>query len=357
MRTIRLIALLLLSSMLLRDTQTVSTQAANCPNAPAPRLVIGREARVTPGTPNNLREQPSKSAKLLTQIPGDSFLFVIGGPVCADGFAYWQVEYGSQTGWTPEGSGKNYFIEPLTSAVSVVQVAPNSKTVTVQYGQVTLTYNGAFGPRAEASKVFEVKPLSDDPYTYPTPEFTEFRFGVAKDQNARYRQAMLGVYPLPAYIKINESVKTSAGGLTAALKAQQLPKASSFGPIPPVHAGQVFHAQVKFFQFNGGKGVRYLTMYAQDVSPVVNERLVYVYQGLTDNGNYVISATFPLRTDALPNKYEDVKDFPDFSGTNAGDLYEAYMKKTTAALDQLKLNAFQPSLDDLDAIVQSIVIK
>src|SRR5258708_29653676 len=97
----------------------VSAQTTTCPNAPTPRLAIGREAHVTAGSANNLREQPSKSAKLLTQIPGDSLIFVIGGPVCADGFNYWQVQYSDQTGWTPEGSGNRYFIAPLTSPLSI----------------------------------------------------------------------------------------------------------------------------------------------------------------------------------------------------------------------------------------------
>ncbi|MBN1963671.1 MAG: hypothetical protein JW910_03425, partial [Anaerolineae bacterium] len=50
-------------------------------------------------------------------VPGGESFAVLDGPVCADGFNWWQVDYGGQVGWTVEGSGSEYFLlvyEPPT---------------------------------------------------------------------------------------------------------------------------------------------------------------------------------------------------------------------------------------------------
>lgn len=87
--------------------------ASNCGSAPAPRLVIGKFARVTPGLPNNIRSIASVSGTLLGQIPTGGTFNVLGGPQCTEGFYWWQVSYNGIVGWTPEGSNGQYFVEPI----------------------------------------------------------------------------------------------------------------------------------------------------------------------------------------------------------------------------------------------------
>jgi uncharacterized protein YraI len=68
--------------------------------------------RVTPGLPNNLRTQPSLSAAPIGQIPAGGLFRVLGGPVCADNSAWFQVNYNGVVGWTMEGQGFTYWLEP-----------------------------------------------------------------------------------------------------------------------------------------------------------------------------------------------------------------------------------------------------
>jgi len=84
-----------------------------CPGFMPSRLVAGGIGRVTPGSPNNLRTTPSRDAQVAGIIPGGATFSVISGPQCDPaGIAWWQVEYDGVVGWTAEGQGTAYFVEP-----------------------------------------------------------------------------------------------------------------------------------------------------------------------------------------------------------------------------------------------------
>lgn len=84
-----------------------------CFGAPAPRLQAGAQAVVAEEFgANNLRAEPNTSASLLGTIPEGAVIDVTSGPVCADGYAWWQVTYNGQSGWTAEGEGLDYWLEP-----------------------------------------------------------------------------------------------------------------------------------------------------------------------------------------------------------------------------------------------------
>jgi hypothetical protein len=89
-----------------------SAALANCPGTLPSRLTVGQLGRVTPGDPNNLRAAPSLQAQLLGQIPGSGVFTVLSGPQCADGMAWWEVDYNGLRGWTVEGRGDTYWLEP-----------------------------------------------------------------------------------------------------------------------------------------------------------------------------------------------------------------------------------------------------
>lgn len=91
------------------------TQAVTCPGFMPSRLVVGGIGRVTPGTPNRLREQASTGAPLLGTIEGGQQFLVLAGPQCDPaGIAWWQVNYNGVIGWTAEGQGATYFTEPVS---------------------------------------------------------------------------------------------------------------------------------------------------------------------------------------------------------------------------------------------------
>ncbi len=91
-----------------------SQQAASaCPDNLPPRLIAGQSGRNISGSPNNMRAEARTSAERLTQIPDGATFVVLGGPVCGEGYTWWQVDYNGVVGWTVEGSGSEYWLEPL----------------------------------------------------------------------------------------------------------------------------------------------------------------------------------------------------------------------------------------------------
>jgi hypothetical protein len=85
-----------------------------CPGAPTPRLLPGDTARVLGTTANNVRSQPSvTSGQVIGQIPAGAEFSVLEGPACQDGLTWYRVQYGTLEGWTAEGQGRDYWVEPL----------------------------------------------------------------------------------------------------------------------------------------------------------------------------------------------------------------------------------------------------
>jgi uncharacterized protein YraI len=69
---------------------------------------------VIPNTsPNNMRDMPAVSGAVVGQIPPGEPFAVLAGPQCAEGFAWWRVNYAGTIGWTVEGDSEAYWIEPI----------------------------------------------------------------------------------------------------------------------------------------------------------------------------------------------------------------------------------------------------
>ncbi|MBW4437425.1 MAG: PD40 domain-containing protein [Pleurocapsa minor GSE-CHR-MK-17-07R] len=94
----------------------------NCPDAPAPRLVIGERGRVSSGQSNNIRDQAGLSGARIGQIPGEQEFAVLEGPVCLDGFNWWRVDYNGLIGWMVEGQGNTYWTSPVVLDATVAVI-------------------------------------------------------------------------------------------------------------------------------------------------------------------------------------------------------------------------------------------
>jgi hypothetical protein len=96
-----------------RDAELSADTPITCPGLLVSRLAAGGQGRVLPGDPNNIRAGGYLDADQIGEIPTGGVFTVLSGPICADDMAWWWVDYDGLTGWTAEGQGKVYWLEPL----------------------------------------------------------------------------------------------------------------------------------------------------------------------------------------------------------------------------------------------------
>jgi hypothetical protein len=104
----------------------------------------------------------------------------------------------------------------------------------------------------------------------------------------------------------------------------------------------------------GLNGFRFVGRFAMDATPLTNEGLRYIYQGLTQDGRYLVAFFFPVRTDELPDGLEAVSQ-EDADALQADGL--GYLADKSAKLDALPGDAWEPDLTKLDALIASLKIE
>ncbi len=170
------------------------------------------------------------------------------------------------------------------------------------------------------------------------------------------------VYPAQQYASMNPAAAESLKRLQAVLSnpsgsynKDTLPR------VPFFNAGQVIAAQQKVIHFSGGSGVRFVTQYAQDISPINNSGLFYQFEGLSDDGKNYILAVLPVNVPFLAADNNPASPLPaggiPFPSTSAsGTAFEDYYKQVTQRIDAAPAAEFTPPLTLLDGLIQSFTV-
>lgn len=167
-----------------------------------------------------------------------------------------------------------------------------------------------------------------------------------------FHQPRLEIYPARDYVNLNPVARERITELQKILKEQPTDFSEREIPFLPIfNAAQVFRTQIEYIEFANGRGIRFLTHYSQDIGVISSNDMFYTFQGITNDGNYYVSAILPVATASLPATPEPITDYDAFSAN-----YETYLEETVAELDQLSAGAFIPTLTALDNLVQSIEI-
>jgi hypothetical protein len=195
-----------------------------------------------------------------------------------------------------------------------------------------------------------VSDTANSPYWEVLPEYTQLTLA-GYPISSHLLKPQIFIYPAAQLAAANPGAGKIASDLKELLKTQQVGKSLPFMPL--FNAQQVLHAQVKYLDFQNGKGVRFLTQFDQAPLPINNNELFYAFQGLTSDGKYYVAAVLPVNLAGLPadNKVtgQEPKEF--------SQDFPAYLTNMANQLNNQPAASFNPDLDVLDAMMESLTVK
>ncbi len=247
--------------------------------------------------------------------------------------------------------------QALTAVAPPTQTPVNGTLVAVN--NISFVIPTGVGSGAQAETIEAAPPSNDMPWWEIAPTYNKYHIQ-GYPLSETFHTRTIYVYPVNEYIQMNPDIAALVDHLKTILisPGQPLPEELPF--LPAFNAAQIFHSNEQILTFQNGKGIRFLTQYGQAPYPVNNNSLFYTFQGLTDDGAYYVAAilpvnaTFlsadgnpdtPLPADGIPFDWENFK--------NMDQHYQLVKQKLNAT----ESNAFNPPLTNLDALIQSILIK
>jgi hypothetical protein len=201
----------------------------------------------------------------------------------------------------------------------------------------------------------------DLPYFELTPGHVVLKLEGYMLQN-KFHEPQIYVYPALPYAELVPPAFESMHRLNNIFYDPNAPISADQLPIVPFfNAAQAFASNMQIISFQNGRGVRFLTEYAQYAAPVNNQELFYHFQGLTNDGAYYVIAILPITMPALVETGDAAAPlpsggipYPDISDPNAN--FPGYYAAVTDLLNNTTSEIFTPNLMQLDQLIQSMSI-
>ena len=238
--------------------------------------------------------------------------------------------------------------QPALPAVPPTATVPPA--LPISYGGVVFNLPLELAANANGSLSTDI----EFPYIYTEgdPMAEHVVFGLMGYPVRTPRPPRLMVFKASEYAAYSQILQEAVNALSAGQ--------DSLNPLPKALAPGDFSAQVKPITFKNGHGVRYLTQVLSDFGPINNEGLFYYFQGITTDGAYVVSATFPVNADflvpnGLPDAVTPTEGIPfDWQGSSAD--FPVYLNAVTQKLEATPAEDFSPSLLTLDRLIESLEV-
>ncbi len=257
---------------------------------------------------------------------------------------------------------------PTAVASATAQVEPSSTPAAssftgteVSFDRLSLVVPTGVAAGGSGALVPEAKGDDVAPWDV-APEHVQFKLdGYVLE--GKMHQPQIYVYPAQAYAELQErgAAAQSLEQLRAVLAQGSMVNIKELPAVPFFNVMPSLAAQVKVTPFQNGRGVRMLTQYAMSRAIINNEELFYHFEGLTDDGQYYVVVILPVTAPGLPENGQPGGvvppggvPVPDFNDANAN--WMGYYGDARQMLQGLEPGAFNPNLDQLDALIGSLTI-
>jgi hypothetical protein len=197
---------------------------------------------------------------------------------------------------------------PQVSTETANTPVPASDGMPVFYGPLSLVLPVALASGISGEQFTRLEGESVAPWEV-TPGHTQIMLEGYLLQD-KFHQPRIFIYPAQAYAEQNPGAFESLRRINnfvddpgAPVDVDQLPT------VPFFNAAQLFASNVYPIDFQNGRGVRLLTQYAQNATPVNNNELFYHFQGVTEDGAYYVIAIFPIAVQFLAESNDSAQFF------------------------------------------------
>ncbi len=254
---------------------------------------------------------------------------------------------------------------PAATAAAPATAVPHTAAPTTAPTGEAFTFNGVKVtiPAAVASgadgKIMPAAQEQGAPELAIRPAYVEIKLAGYAAQSQQH-QGMIQVFPVADYGKISQVAGERVQAMQALLTQKPAAPGEEIPMLPVYNEAQVLRPQVKYLSFGNGAGVRFVTLLSQGLMPVTNQEVFYTYQGLTTDGAYWVSAILPVSAALLPADAGAAGNPPaggvGFPANPDGAQVKAYYQAVTDKLNATPAGQFTPSLEALDAMMQSLRI-
>jgi len=174
----------------------------------------------------------------------------------------------------------------------------------------------------------------------------QVNFGVTDPAEVQFGDPIIYIIPTEEYRQLwdeagNSAVSTRIDTLEDLL-ADKPDLATSKLPVLPFEAYKVMGAgnlgivaQPEYLDMPWGSGIRFVATPMQGIDVILNRNLIYIEQGLTDDGEYLVSFIYPpVSTSELP--------------------WATYREEIEDTLNSLSASDWEPDLVFLDEVISSL---
>lgn len=248
-------------------------------------------------------------------------------------------------------------VRPTATAEPSVVVATNTADTrgVVTLNNVSFSLPIGVANDAQSEMVSAVTDINASPSWELAPAHSQFKI-TGYQLQGRLLEPQILVYPADEYAQLNPAAADQIQRLKTLLAGASMSK-EAMPIVPAFNAGPIFASHMQLLDFQGGRGVRMVTQYAQYLATANNHELFYHFQGLTNDGRYYIVAVLPVSSSILAEDDNPNSPVPPggVPAPSAGPD-AAYYDSVTRALDAMYPDSFNPSLFQLDTLIKSIKV-
>jgi hypothetical protein len=229
---------------------------------------------------------------------------------------------------------------------------------TVAYDHFSFAYTEAFGQNVNISH-YAGDPVEDAGPGFSDAAHTQFNIGYLSQSPDSFFDSAVGirVYAMEDIAQY-DFLQAQADQLQALLGERpdlsqyensiQAGNAQNLPYIPVLPHGQILRARAHYVENESVAGIAYITYSNATVEPFLSNYFSYIFQSSSADGAYYINATFKLTTDLFPAEPPTDFNMEAFSAN-----IDAYLEESIAKLNAAAPEDFSPSLDEIDAMIET----